>query len=120
MGDLYPRDGEAGWIPMVTPMDLQVLFMQESRAADEAEKIKRFPAERKGDIARRRIAETKRESVDNVNTAETKTVDEEGSQGSPGYFAHRREQAPELVEEEEDMASPSGEEGKGDVMDLTI
>ncbi len=93
--------------------------MQESRAAEEAEKIKRFPAEQRGQVARRRIAESQRESVDEVDTTETKTVDEEGGQGSAGYFAHRGNQAPELAEEEEKLP-PSDEEGKGDVMDLTI
>ncbi len=92
--------------------------MQESRAAEEVEKIKRFPAEQKGRRARRMAAENQRESVDEVNTTEAKTVDEEGGQGSAGYFAHRRQQAPELAEEEEHP--PVEEEGKGDVMDITI
>ncbi|MGM0380538.1 MAG: hypothetical protein ACQEP7_00975 [bacterium] len=105
---------------MVTPMELQVLFMQESRAASETDKHKRFPAQRRAQIARRRIAETKRESVDEVDTAETKTVDEEGGQGSAGYFAQRQQQAPELAEEEKNKPPPSEEEGKGNVMDLTI
>lgn len=105
---------------MVTPMDLQVLFMQESRAAKEVDKIKRFPADQRSKTAQRRIAETKRKSVEETDTTQTKTVDEEGGQGAPGYFAQRRQQAPELSEENENDPPPSEEEGKGDVMDLTI
>lgn len=103
----------------VTPMDLQVLFMQEGRAAKETDKQKNFAREKRARTARRLKAQDLRENVDSVNTAESKTVDEEGSQGSASYFARRQQQEPEMEEEdlEEKVAE---EEGLGNMMDLKI
>ncbi len=106
---------------MVTPMELQVLFMQEGRAAREVDKAQKAPAESRARSARKIAQESQEETVDSADeSAEAKSVDEEGKQGSPGYFARRRTQAPEVAEEEEEGKPTPGLEGKGDVMDLKI
>ncbi len=104
----------------VSPMDLQVLFMQEGRAAKESDKLDRAAKRHRSTTARRLEAEELRENVDSVNTTESKTVDEEGGQGAAGYFARRQEQEAELEEEEVEEKKVSEEEGVGNMMDLRI
>ncbi len=98
----------------VTPMDLQVLFMQENRAAKETDRQRRFQSEVRSRQARKNIYRSLSEAVDDIDAAETKTVDEEGRQGSAGYYPRRREREPESSSE----PPPSVEEGKGGLLDL--
>ncbi|MFP4687157.1 MAG: hypothetical protein ACLFN5_03505 [bacterium] len=106
---------------MVTPMDLQVLFMQEGRAARHADRVEKSPAEARAATARKIAQESQEDSVNSANeAAAARDIDEEGGgQGGAGYFARRRSQAPE-IEEEEEKKPPPDLEGKGDVMDLKI
>lgn len=98
----------------VTPMDLQVLFMQESRASREAERMRRFPSEVRNRIGRRTVAESLRESVDATEAAEAKVIDEEGGRQAPNYFLRRGPRHQGSTEEPE---APE-EEGKGAQIDL--
>ncbi len=103
----------------VTPMDLQVLFMQEGRAAKEADKAKNFAETMRSFRSYRQKYARGRENVKEIDDARSKNVDEEGGQGgAPGYFAHRRQQEPELQEEEEERKDLEPELGK--MMDMKI
>ncbi|MFB6346052.1 MAG: hypothetical protein ABEK50_09805 [bacterium] len=101
----------------VTPMDLQVLFMQEKNAANRASREKRFPKEVRNRISRQTVAQSLRENVDAADSARGKEIDEEGSQGSPNYFARRQ---PRHRNEEESNDQGSREDGKGAQIDLRI
>ena len=107
---------------MVTPMELQVLFMQEGRAARQADRTARAPAEARGRVRRQMAEKGKQNTVESVNDSdESQNVDEEGGQGSAGYFARRQRQDPEVSSEKKtDKKPPPDLEGKGDVMDLKI
>lgn len=99
----------------VTPMDLQVVFMQEGRVAREAERQRRFPSEVRDRLGRRTVAESLRESVDATEAAESKIVEEDGGRGSNYFFrGGPRHRPPEEGNGEE---SPR-EEGKGAQIDL--
>jgi hypothetical protein len=100
----------------VTPMDLQVLFMQEGKAAKQADRLQRFPKEVRNRIGRRTVAESLRESVDATESAETKVVDEDGGQQPAQYFSRRQ---PRHRETETKKESPD-EEGKGAQIDLKV
>ncbi|GEM_PF-5731920 len=103
----------------VTPMDLQVLFMQEGRAAKSADRAKNFAETMRTVRAYRKKYASGRENVKQIDDARSKNIDEEGSQGgATGYFAHRRQQEPELQEEEEERKDLEPELGK--MMDLKI
>lgn len=101
----------------VTPMDLQVLFMQESNAAREAKRLQKHGQEVKSRMARKTAYRSLRESVDAADDVDSKRVDEEGGQGTPNYFARRPYQPEEREQPERERAK---EEGKGDRIDLTI
>lgn len=96
----------------VTPMDLQVIFMQEPAAAKEADKRRR-----QENIRQSRLAELSRYRSKNptVGATEDSTaaqeIDDEGSGGGANYRGRSGAQ-----EEEEEQEKPK-EEGKGDVMD---
>lgn len=98
----------------VTPMDLQVLFMQESRAAREADRMRRFPAEVRDRIGRRTVAESLRGSIDATEAAESKIIDGEGGGQSPNHFMRQGPRHQEQAEERQE----SGDYGKGVQIDL--
>lgn len=98
----------------VTPMDLQVLFMQEGRAAREADRMRRFPSEVRNRIGRRTVAESLRESVDATESAEAKVIDGEGGRQAPNNFLRRGPRHQESAEE----PGATSEEGKGAQIDL--
>jgi hypothetical protein len=100
----------------VTPMDLQVLFMQEGKAAKQADRLQRFPKEVRNRIGRRTVAESLRESVDETDSAETKVIDEDAGQQTQ-YFSRRQ---PRHREPEEDTNNAPDEEGKGAQIDLKV
>jgi hypothetical protein len=99
----------------VTPMDLQVVFMQEGKAAREAERQRRFPSEVRNRLGRRTVAESLRESVDATEAAESKVIEEDGGRGSTYFFRGRPRHRPE---EEENGGKAPQEEGKGAQIDL--
>lgn len=101
----------------VSPMDLQVLFMQEQKAAKRASRDKRFPKEVRNRISRQTIARSLRESVEGTDEIEGKEIDEEGRQGAPNYFARRQ---PRHRPSEESRGERAKEEGKGAQIDLTV
>lgn len=101
----------------VTPMDLQVLFMQEKNAADQASRQKRFPREVRNRISRRTVAQSLREDVDETDEIAGQRIDEEGRQGAPNYFARRQPRHQPDGGQRDD--SPK-EDGKGAQIDLKV
>lgn len=99
----------------VTPMDLQVLFMQESSVSREAERMRRFPEEVRNRLGRRTVAESLRETVDEAEAAEAKVIDEEEGQRPPNYLFRT---APRHRNPEETENDQPQEEGKGAQIDL--
>lgn len=102
---------------VVSPMDLQVLFMQEHKAAKQSLREKRFPKEVRNRISRQTVAQSLRESVEDTDSIEGKEIDEEGRQGAPNYFARRLHRHPPREEETGEL---NREEGKGAQIDLKI
>lgn len=97
----------------VTPMDLQVLFMQEPAAAKESEKKRRAKEARQtrlGNLSRYRSHNPTVQSTE--DSAAPAEIDDEGG-GNQGRY--RGGGAGE--DEEEEKERPS-EEGKGDVVDF--
>jgi len=95
----------------VTPMDLQVLFMQEPAAAKEADKRRRKEEARKtrlGNLARYRSHNPEVEA-----TEESAVPEEVSDEGGGGRRRYRHREQEEESEEEQPQ-----EEGKGDVMDF--
>jgi len=99
----------------VTPMDLQVVFMQEGRVAREAERKRRFPSEVRDRLGRRTVAESLRESVESTEAMDSKVVEEDGGRGSSYFFRGRPRHRPE---DEDTRGEAPEEEGKGARIDL--
>jgi hypothetical protein len=96
----------------VTPMDLQVIFMQEPAAAKEADKKRRSEEARRSRLANLSRYRSKNLSVGEAESSAAATeVDDEGG-GQGGRYRGRFGGQPE----EEQNEKPK-EEGKGDVMD---
>lgn len=97
----------------VTPMDLQVLFMQEPAAAKENDKRRRMENLRQirlGDLERYRGNNL---SVDELDeSAGVGEVSEDGGGGGAAYMGGNASE-----DEEEEKERPH-EDGKGDVMDF--
>lgn len=97
----------------ITPMDLQVLFMQEPAAAKEADKRRRMEETRQTRLASLTKYRSNNPSVQSTEaTAEGQQVNAEGGGGGTRY--RRREQDEESDQPEERVK----EEGKGDVVDF--
>lgn len=101
----------------VSPMDLQVLFMQEGKVANQAEKKRKSASAKRSRLGRKTAFRSLQENVDAADEIDSKMVDGEGGQ-SANYFPrrrHRREHSDEKSGEEK----ASSEQGKGGCIDLT-
>ncbi len=82
----------------VTPIDLQVLFMQEGRAARELDRSKKFSQEMGSFKALLRAHQAQDEQVKKIETTELTTVDGEKGGGNNSYYNHRKNQDPNQPE----------------------
>jgi len=93
----------------VSPMDLQVLFMQEPAAAKEADKRRRMEEARQTRLASLTKYRSNNPSVEAADAAAE--VQQTGDDGGGGGAQYQQREQSEKQEERPD------EEGKGDVMD---
>lgn len=106
-------------LPFVTPMGLQVVFMQESNVAKETKRSQDFQKNQKSRKAKDWVSRNKMLDVDEIDETDSRKVEDDG--GGDGSFVPSQRRGPDEGEEDDDdESSPAGpqEEGKGDVLDM--